>query len=159
MENQRVEHIAAGDISVNGYADINVIDVRNVSALAHDIAENGMEKPLEVLKSGEGYVLIEGAKRLRAARLCGFTHIPCVVRGVESANLGQSPYALLEKIERETAPSAFIRKKSVPVIKDVRFIANTLKNGAEALKKGGVNASFLQTEIENGTVLTLKIVR
>ena len=159
MENRRVEHIALADISLGEYANMRVIEARSIGLLARDIAENGIEEPLEVLKSGAGYVLLAGIKTLRAAWLCGFTHVPCRIRGIQSANTGPSPYALIEKIERETAPSAFIRKRTVPVIKDVRFIANTLKNGAEALQKGCVNASFYQTENENGTVFTLKIVR
>jgi ParB-like chromosome segregation protein Spo0J len=153
MEKSRVEHIALKDISLGRYADINVIDLKSINALARNIAANGLERPLEIMRSGEGYVLVEGVKRLRAARLCGFTHLPCVVRGREN------PYARMERLERKTAPSAFIRQGSLPVIKDVRLIANTLRNGAEALKKGGLNASFVQTDIENGTVLTLKIVK
>ena len=62
--------------------------------LAASIASHGILQPLLLLKEGEGYRLIAGERRLRAAKLAGLLKVPCVL-----TNKPQEEAALLSLIE------------------------------------------------------------
>lgn len=67
--------------------------------LARSIEKSGLIQPIVVRKSGSGYQLIAGERRLRAYRFLGKETIPALVREVED---GQAlELALLENIQRE----------------------------------------------------------
>lgn len=54
-------------------------DPKDLEGLAQSIAENGVILPIAVEKDGENYILIDGERRLRAAKLAGLTDIPAHV--------------------------------------------------------------------------------
>ena len=51
-----------------------------LQSLAESIRQYGLIQPVVVQKKGGAYELIAGERRLRAAKLCGLTKIPAVVR-------------------------------------------------------------------------------
>lgn len=66
--------------------------------LADSIATHGVLQPLLVQADGDGYRIIAGERRLRAARLAGLSSVPAVVRttqGIEHLEL-----ALVENLQR-----------------------------------------------------------
>ena len=66
--------------------------------LADSIATHGVLQPLVVQADGDGYRIIAGERRLRAARLAGLSSVPAVVRttkGIEHLEL-----ALVENLQR-----------------------------------------------------------
>ena len=66
--------------------------------LADSIATHGMLQPLVVQADGDGYRIIAGERRFRAARLAGLSSVPAVVRttkGIEHLEL-----ALVENLQR-----------------------------------------------------------
>ena len=72
-----------------------------LQALADSIVEVGVLQPVVVRPQGEGYVLIAGERRCRAARRAGLSEIPAIIRpgdGEESASLAE---ALIENVQRE----------------------------------------------------------
>lgn len=74
----------------------------SLSDLAHSIAESGVVQPVVVRSHGEdGYALLAGERRWRAAQLAGLNAIPAVVRDdltdTEAAVLG-----LIENLQRES---------------------------------------------------------
>jgi ParB family transcriptional regulator, chromosome partitioning protein len=76
-----------------------VFDPASLAELATSIASVGVVQPVIVRRSEEGYELIAGERRWRAAQQAGFTLIPAIVRSasdVESLEL-----ALVENVVRQ----------------------------------------------------------
>lgn len=71
----------------------------DISTLADSIAQNGILQPLSVRKFGEKYELIAGERRLRAAKMCGLTVVPCIVHEINDRN--SAILALVENIQRQ----------------------------------------------------------
>ncbi|MBQ7187328.1 MAG: ParB/RepB/Spo0J family partition protein [Ruminococcus sp.] len=69
-----------------------------LTCLAKSISQDGVIQPLTVRRSGEGYVLVSGERRLRAARLAGCRSVPCVV--VKITDKRSAVVALVENIQR-----------------------------------------------------------
>src|SRR5262245_28356191 len=67
--------------------------------LAGSIRQVGILQPILVRKSGRGYELIAGERRLRAAKLAGLKDIPVVVR--PTTDLEQLEIALVENLQRQ----------------------------------------------------------
>ncbi|MBM4386100.1 MAG: ParB/RepB/Spo0J family partition protein [Deltaproteobacteria bacterium] len=71
----------------------------SILELAASIREKGILQPLLVVREDNGYRLIAGERRLRAAKLAGLKSIPAVVR--DDAGSGESfEIALIENIQR-----------------------------------------------------------
>jgi len=70
-----------------------------LDALAVSIQEVGVLQPIVVRKAEQGYELIAGERRLRAAKRAGLATIPAVVR--ESDDAESLREALIENIHRE----------------------------------------------------------
>ena len=66
--------------------------------LAASIREHGILQPLTVRAGAEGYELVAGERRLRAARLAGLTAVPCLVLRVDRED--SSLLALVENLQR-----------------------------------------------------------
>jgi ParB family chromosome partitioning protein len=69
-----------------------------LEALAASVAEHGVLQPILVTETLEGYRLVAGERRVRAARLAGLKRIPAVVR--ELADRHQLELALVENVQR-----------------------------------------------------------
>lgn len=66
--------------------------------LADSIRELGILQPLTVRPMGREWELIAGERRLRAARLAGLTHVPCIVVNADEER--SSLMALVENLQR-----------------------------------------------------------
>lgn len=71
----------------------------DLEALARSIAQLGILQPLSVRRGGDGWELIAGERRLRAAALAGLTVVPCLE--VEADETASSVLALVENIQRK----------------------------------------------------------
>ncbi|HNY41327.1 MAG TPA: ParB/RepB/Spo0J family partition protein, partial [Bryobacteraceae bacterium] len=58
----------------------DVFDPERLSELAQSIRENGIIQPIIVRRAGEGYQLIAGERRWRAAKLAMLSHVPAVIQ-------------------------------------------------------------------------------
>ena len=74
-------------------------DEAALEGLAESIRAHGIVQPLLVRRRGEGYELIAGERRWRAAKLAGLTRVPVVVKEVPDDSLLE--IALIENIQRE----------------------------------------------------------
>jgi ParB family chromosome partitioning protein len=70
-----------------------------LEAMAQSIKEKGVLTPLLVTRKGEGYQLIAGERRWRAAQRAGLDRVPVVVR--EASDSEYLELALLENIHRK----------------------------------------------------------
>lgn len=67
--------------------------------LADSIKRYGIIQPLVVRKVSEGYELISGERRLRAAIELGHTHVPCTIRSAKEEESAE--IAIVENLMRE----------------------------------------------------------
>ncbi|HVS48527.1 MAG TPA: ParB/RepB/Spo0J family partition protein [Candidatus Dormibacteraeota bacterium] len=74
-------------------------DAEPLGELAESIRLQGVLQPLLVRKLSDGYELIAGERRWRAARLAGLTSVPAVVRG-DTGNDEQLVLGLIENLQR-----------------------------------------------------------
>jgi ParB family chromosome partitioning protein len=70
-----------------------------LEALAASVAEHGVLLPILVTQTLDGYQLVAGERRFRAAQLAGLERIPVVIRQV--ADRDQLELALVENLQRE----------------------------------------------------------
>ncbi|MDR3278184.1 MAG: ParB/RepB/Spo0J family partition protein, partial [Oscillospiraceae bacterium] len=98
FEASRVVYLPMGDISLNPGTPRRDSPPGTMRDLAASIAKYGILQPLSVRRSGGGYELISGERRLRGAMLAGLREVPCIILDVgeqESAAL-----VLVENLQR-----------------------------------------------------------
>jgi ParB family transcriptional regulator, chromosome partitioning protein len=71
----------------------------NLQELADSIRQQGILQPIVVRPKGEGFELVAGERRWRAAQLAGLQEIPAVVK--ELPDEAAAAIALIENIQRE----------------------------------------------------------
>ena len=106
-------HLGRPDVpvSVSGINEIDVELIRRnphqprqkwdegaLYELAESIKSNGLVQPILVRPMGQGYQLIAGERRLRAAKLAGMAQIPTIVRVATEEQMLE--WALVENIHR-----------------------------------------------------------
>jgi ParB family chromosome partitioning protein len=78
------------------------MDESRLEDLARSIKAAGVIQPIVVRKADQGYRIIAGERRWRAARRAGLARVPIVVRDVEAGNdRAVLEMALIENIQRE----------------------------------------------------------
>lgn len=87
------------EIQINPYQPRTVFDQEKIEGLANSIKEKGIIQPLLVRKVNDGYQLVAGERRLRAAKKAGLKKIPVVVREISKTELLE--YSLIENLQRE----------------------------------------------------------
>lgn len=92
------EEIPVAQISPNPRNPRTVFDEEALAELAHSIKEFGLLQPVVVRPAGDGYELVMGERRWRAAQLAGVDTIAAIIRRTEDADLLRD--ALLENIHR-----------------------------------------------------------
>jgi ParB family chromosome partitioning protein len=83
----------------NPHQPRRTFDEGNLAELAASLKSTGLIQPILVRKAGDGYQLIAGERRWRAAKIAGLAAIPAIVRETDSAT--QAQMALVENIQRE----------------------------------------------------------
>src|SRR5262245_43619558 len=74
-------------------------DAEALETLAESIRRHGLLQPLVVRRTEQGFELIAGERRLRAAQLAGVDEVPVVIR--EAAPPERLELALIENLQRE----------------------------------------------------------
>lgn len=74
-------------------------DEERLQELAASIRRHGILQPIVVRKQGDRYAIVMGERRYRAARLCGLSKVPVVVKTLEDAEAMEA--ALVENLQRE----------------------------------------------------------
>jgi ParB family chromosome partitioning protein len=103
--NNRDRHLgismaALGDIRANHFQPRRDFDDQALQELAQSIKTSGIIQPLVVRKTTkDGYELIAGERRLRAAKLAGLKQVPIVIR--KSTDREALELALIENIQRQ----------------------------------------------------------
>jgi ParB family chromosome partitioning protein len=93
-----LEEIPVAAIRPNPYQPREHFDEEELSSLAESIREVGILQPVLVRETDEGYELIAGERRWRAARRVGLQNIPALVRDTDDASALE--HALVENVHR-----------------------------------------------------------
>ncbi len=86
-------------IRPNRYQPRKKFKEEELASLSASIKEQGIIQPLLVRKLEDGYELVAGERRLRAAKLAGYRDVPCVVKELTEKQLLEM--SLVENIQRE----------------------------------------------------------
>lgn len=95
----RVEKIPVGKLVPNQYQPRQEFDPEAIRQLATSIKQYGVLQPLVVAKrEADGYMIIAGERRWRAAQVAGLEVVPAIVRTAKE--LEQLEIALIENVQR-----------------------------------------------------------
>ena len=86
-------------IQPNRYQPRKHFSEDELDGLSRSIREQGVIQPLLLRKTDDGYELVAGERRLRAAKMAGLTQVPCVVKNVSDAQTLEM--SIIENIQRE----------------------------------------------------------
>lgn len=93
------KEISLTDIRVNPHQPRLLFNEAALAELTESIKQYGVLQPIIVRKVGNGYELIAGERRMRAARQAGLLTIPAIFR--EYNDIQMTEVALIENIQRE----------------------------------------------------------
>lgn len=94
----RVQNLFITDVSPNPDQPRRHFDEEALKQLAASIKRYGVIQPIVVSPKGEGYVIVAGERRWRAAQTAGLDKIPAIVR--DRQELEQLEVALIENVQR-----------------------------------------------------------
>ncbi|MCQ1531674.1 nucleoid occlusion protein [Lutispora thermophila] len=99
-ENKSITNISIENIAPNPYQPRKNFNNLSLDELSESIKAYGVLQPINVRKIGEdGYELIAGERRLRAAKIAGLEKIPAII--VEVVEQDSAVIALIENLQRE----------------------------------------------------------
>lgn len=152
------------DIKLSRLQPRQETDPQKLEELVASIREKGVIQPILVRPSGNGYEVIAGERRFRAAKQLRFTELPVSIRDVGDAEALQ--LAIIENIQREelnaleeaqayqqlVAEFGFSQEKIAKMVgKNTSSISNTLRllklpqNIQEALRSGLISMGHART--------------
>ncbi len=91
--------IPVEEIRTNPYQPRKEFEPNALNELAESIRQHGIFTPLLVRKSVQGYELIAGERRLRAAKIAGLESVPAI--SVEFTDEQMMEISILENVQRE----------------------------------------------------------
>ncbi len=91
--------LPVGQIRSNPYQPRQQFDPERLQELAESIRQQGVIQPIVVRRRAEGFELLAGERRLRAAQMAGFEMIPALVKRANDQEALE--VALLENLQRE----------------------------------------------------------
>ena len=131
--------LSIDQIEANPYQPRTVWDDQQLSDLAQSIKENGIIQPIIVRKNTDGYEIIAGERRYRAACLAGLETVPVLERKATDDEMLE--LALVENIHREDL-NPIERAKAYQ-----RFIDTFNLNQTEAAKRLGEDRTVVANHL------------
>ena len=99
MEEKIVREIPVDKIIPNPYQPRKVFSMNALEELSKSIKEYGVLQPITVRDTENGYELVAGERRLRAAKLAELETIPVIINNMSDEH--SAVLALLENLQRE----------------------------------------------------------
>lgn len=94
-----IQDIPVGEMVPNPQQPRKDFEINALNELAASLRQSGVIQPVVVRRAGQGYQLIVGERRWRAAKLAGLEKIPAVIR--EATDAESLELALIENLLRE----------------------------------------------------------
>lgn len=98
-DEDRVLYIDINDIKPNKDQPRKTFNEEKLKDLANSIKENGVIQPLIIRKAQNGYELVAGERRWRAARIAEIKKVPCIIRNFDEKQ--NVIVAIIENMQRE----------------------------------------------------------
>ena len=95
----RLEVVGISDIEPNRYQPRRVFDDEKMAELTESIREVGVLQPILVRRTEEGYELVAGERRWRAAQHAGMVTIPAIIR--DAGDRESLEQAIVENVHRD----------------------------------------------------------
>ena len=99
METGRVMFLPTKNIRPNPAQPRKFFSQEELDELTESIRSHGVLQPLSVRRSGGGYELIAGERRLRAAVAAGLSDVPCIIMTMDDRESGMA--AMVENLQRQ----------------------------------------------------------
>lgn len=101
QKNAAITAIAVGDVKPNRYQPRTSIDRGSLDGLAASIRTAGVMQPILVRPAdgGDGWELVAGERRWRAAGIAGLDHVPAIVVDLDDQQAAE--WAVVENVQRE----------------------------------------------------------
>ncbi len=93
------EKILLAEIRPNPYQPRKVFNEEAMNELASSIKEHGIFQPVILKRAIQGYEIVAGERRCRAAKMAGLEEVPAII--VDFTDQQMMEIALLENIQRE----------------------------------------------------------
>lgn len=93
-----VTQVPVASIRPNPWQPRRHFDEEELTDLTESIRQQGVLSPILVMEEVDGFILVSGERRFRAAQRAGLTHIPALVRAFTNEEMAQ--IALIENIQR-----------------------------------------------------------
>jgi ParB family transcriptional regulator, chromosome partitioning protein len=133
------------------------IDEDELATLVESIRAHGIIQPVLVTETLDGYRLVAGERRLRAARLAGLERIPALVR--QLADRDQLELALVENVQREDLNAIEEARAYRQLIDEFGFTQEQLATRVSRARSSVANTLRLlelsqdvQAAVESGTI-------
>ncbi len=104
VEKGGVEQVPLSALTVSVYQPRKRLDPEGVAELARSVAQRGILQPLLVRPKGQGYEIVAGERRFRAAQQAGLATVPVVVKTLSDREALE--IALIENVQREDLSAA-----------------------------------------------------
>ncbi|OGL06129.1 MAG: hypothetical protein A3I03_04050 [Candidatus Rokubacteria bacterium RIFCSPLOWO2_02_FULL_68_19] len=98
-EGETLRELLIEEIGPNPNQPRKAFDINGLQELSASMRQSGVLQPVVVRRVGNGYQLIVGERRLRAAKLAGLERVPAVIR--EATDAESLELALVENLLRE----------------------------------------------------------
>ncbi|HBG32918.1 MAG TPA: hypothetical protein DDW82_04250 [Acholeplasmataceae bacterium] len=99
LEGEVIDEIQLSEIKPNPFQPRRIFDEDKINELAQSIKEHGVFQPIILKKVKQGYIIVSGERRFRAAQKVGLKSIPSIVRQYEESKVAE--IALAENLQRE----------------------------------------------------------
>jgi ParB family chromosome partitioning protein len=96
---ETLTNVSTSSVSPNSMQPRQTFNDESLADLANSIKEHGIIQPLIVVKVDNGYELIAGERRLRAAKVVGLDEVPVIIR--DAKELKKLELALVENVQRD----------------------------------------------------------
>lgn len=96
---QQIIAVPIRDILANPEQPRKIFYDEAIRELSGSIKEYGVLQPIILKKESDGYIIIAGERRFRAAQMAGLTEIPAVVKNMEEQEAAL--ISLVENVQRE----------------------------------------------------------
>ena len=121
-----VREIPLGEIIPNTYQPRKHFDEEALRELSASLQKHGQLQPIVVIEKGDGYMIIAGERRFRAAKLANFDTIKAVVADYKNENLRE--LALIENIQREDLSALELAQSYKELIEEYQITQEELSS-------------------------------
>ena len=147
-EGSGLQFLPLAQITANQWQPRQTFDAEALAALAESIKSAGVMQPVLVRTAPNGYELVAGERRLRAAELAGLDHIPAVIRDIDDRAAAE--WAIIENIQREDL-NPIERAEAYQRLQDQFGLTHQEIADQVGLNRSSVTNHIRMTELDEGT--------